>query len=281
MSKTYKTLLVSLNNPEFFSATMDMARQISKAYDSHIIGLYVVPSVIVYTASGGLSHGSNFAELSEFYAKQAEHVAKDFKTYIKTHGLNAEWRKVSSEGHVISRNIIEHGREADLIVLGDDSALATETHFQGRIVKASGRPVMIVPQSFKPRQKSSDMLFDKTLIAWDGSREASRAAFDALPLLGLSQATKITCINPHKERLIKSDLPGAELAAALSRYDVTVDVETITTRKSVGKALINAAQAADLLVMGGYGHARLFEEIFGGATKAILKATPCPILLSN
>ncbi|MBN8901048.1 MAG: universal stress protein, partial [Rhodospirillales bacterium] len=36
-----------------------------------------------------------------------------------------------------------------------------------------------------------------------------------------------------------------------------------------------------LLVMGGYGHGRLREAVFGGFTRAVLQAAPMPVLMAH
>jgi nucleotide-binding universal stress UspA family protein len=38
---------------------------------------------------------------------------------------------------------------------------------------------------------------------------------------------------------------------------------------------------ADLLVMGCYGHARLRELVFGGASRHVLSHMPIPVLISH
>jgi nucleotide-binding universal stress UspA family protein len=49
------------------------------------------------------------------------------------------------------------------------------------------------------------------------------------------------------------------------------------------QALTDYVTAHDvgLLVMGGFGHARAREFILGGATRRMLEAPPCPILMSH
>ena len=42
-----------------------------------------------------------------------------------------------------------------------------------------------------------------------------------------------------------------------------------------------AAQAADLLVMGAYGHTRLRELVFGGATRHVLREATLPVLFGS
>ena len=48
------------------------------------------------------------------------------------------------------------------------------------------------------------------------------------------------------------------------------------------QTLLSAAQErAGLLVMGGYGHSRIREWIFGGFTQQVLADAPLPILLAH
>ena len=42
-----------------------------------------------------------------------------------------------------------------------------------------------------------------------------------------------------------------------------------------------ADEGSDLVVMGGYGHARLRERVLGGATRTMLERTTVPVLLSH
>jgi nucleotide-binding universal stress UspA family protein len=39
--------------------------------------------------------------------------------------------------------------------------------------------------------------------------------------------------------------------------------------------------SADLIVMGGYGHTRLREQVFGGATLEMLTASEYPMLMAH
>ena len=42
-----------------------------------------------------------------------------------------------------------------------------------------------------------------------------------------------------------------------------------------------SARQAGLIVMGAYGHSRLAEFIFGGATRFVLNRLVCPVLMSH
>lgn len=51
----------------------------------------------------------------------------------------------------------------------------------------------------------------------------------------------------------------------------------------VGDSILSAIadNGIDLLVMGGYGHSRLRELAFGGATKSIMQSMTCPVMTSH
>ena len=45
--------------------------------------------------------------------------------------------------------------------------------------------------------------------------------------------------------------------------------------------LAGIGDRADLLVMGGYGHSRLREWVFGGFTQSVLADAPLPVLMAH
>jgi nucleotide-binding universal stress UspA family protein len=122
------------------------------------------------------------------------------------------------------------------------------------------------------------------VVGWDASREAARAVRDALPLLTQAKVVEVVSVNPRPADLGHGDVPGADIALYLARHGVNVEVQRIETRElDVGNALLShvASEAADLLVMGGYGHARLREIMLGGATRTILHDMTVPVLMSH
>ncbi|NNC36159.1 MAG: hypothetical protein EX271_02850 [Acidimicrobiales bacterium] len=275
-----KTILVSLNNLDFLDSTLAAAGAVAQRHNSHVIGLYVIPSVIIYSAPYGYGSGIQYVDRTNFFKSRASEVEQKFQDFVRKNNLNGEWRQVNSEGYFISHAIVEHGREADMILI---SNLTRNTVQEGvdvelcaRVLQESGRPVLVIPGT-----DTKDFRVKQAVIGWDGSREAARAAFDAIPILQLADQTNIVCINPRKEMEIRDELPGTELAAALNRHDISVSTEVIKTRKRVGSALLERAESADLLVIGAYGHSRLRENILGGVTARTLKKMTGPVLMSN
>jgi nucleotide-binding universal stress UspA family protein len=122
------------------------------------------------------------------------------------------------------------------------------------------------------------------LVAWNGRREAARAVFDALPILRGASDVKVIWVNPQSERERAQGIPAADICTALARHGVKCEAtEQVAPRGGVGETLLARARemGADLLVMGCYGHARLREFVFGGASRHVLRHMPIPVLMSH
>lgn len=78
--------------------------------------------------------------------------------------------------------------------------------------------------------------------------------------------------------------PGADAAAYLARHGIKVTVDRLPSQgRTVASVLRRHATdtAADLLVMGAYGHSRLRERIFGGVTSAMIEEPTLPVLMAR
>ena len=182
----------------------------------------------------------------------------------------------------LATSVVEHAFQCDLVVVSQvdregDSGI--EADFAERVVMESGRPVLVVPLygAFSECGR-------RAMVAWNGRREAARAAFDAVPLLQACEAVRVTWLDPQDALDVPGSLPGAELATALSRHGIDVTAEALPTAGiGVGEALLSHASdlGADLLVMGAYGHSRTREYVFGGATRTIFDSMTVPVLMSH
>jgi nucleotide-binding universal stress UspA family protein len=125
---------------------------------------------------------------------------------------------------------------------------------------------------------------EHVLVAWNASREATRAVADALPLLSRARAVTVLAINPRHGIGGHGDVPAADIALHLARHGVRAEAaHTIATDIPDAEALLSYAAdiGADLIVAGGYGHSRARELVFGGVTRSLLKEMTVPVLLSH
>ena len=125
---------------------------------------------------------------------------------------------------------------------------------------------------------------ENIIVGWNGTREAARAVFDAMPLLEQSQATRLIWVDPQNNGGKAGNLPGSEMAVTLARHGIKSTAEAMPTdRLGQGDALLNRASdlGADLIAMGAYGHSRMREFVCGGATRTMLDHMTVPVLMSH
>lgn len=193
-----------------------------------------------------------------------------------------ETRKLGIEDALLRREVLAHARRADLTVMTRPAPAAQqEAHEQvfEAVLFGSGRPVLLAPPNW-----AGESLSDRVLIAWNAKREAARAVADALPLLRQARDVVIATIDAAPKHGGHGPAPGKDLAVHLERHGVNVRVNNVDGMgRTEAGALMDEAAALDanLIVMGGYGHARAQEWLWGGATRELTETARTPLFLSH
>ncbi|HTR59345.1 MAG TPA: universal stress protein [Casimicrobiaceae bacterium] len=275
---TYKTILVHVDNGKRSPARVEVAAELAGRFDAHLVGLHAVtpPEARAYrTIAAGPAVIEDQRQRGLEQAKQAETL---FRRAVDKAGVrDAEWR--ASSGDPVAGAAL-HSRYADLVVLGqpdlqDDSDV--EPAFAQRLVLMAGRPALVVPYI-----GPASTLGKRVLLAWSATREATRAATDALPFLQAADEVWVVIVRPS--RASHGELPGADIGLYLARHGVKVQVEAIEgTEIDAGNQLLSRAadRSSDMIVMGAYGHSRFSEMVLGGATRKIFESMTVPVLMSH
>lgn len=277
---TYRTILLHVNDERRVSSLVGVATRLAQQFEAHLIALYVLPPVPTY---GGTSLGAGMIKSGmSVFRKEADRVHAAFEEACKGQPVVPEWRLVEAKGQDVAETVLDHGRAADLIIAGQSDPefdFTTLLDVPDRLAIEGGRPLLVVPHSGR-----FDTVGKRVTIAWNGRREAARATFDALPLLKGADRVRIVWVNPQGSDPAVGDLPTAEIAATLARHGVKCEAAAaVAPDIGVGDALLSGLSddGTDLLVMGAYGHSRIREFVFGGATRHILGHMTTPVLLSH
>jgi nucleotide-binding universal stress UspA family protein len=278
----YKTILVSLNEIARLDSLNHAARRLGAAFEAHVAGVYVIPSVQFYPSVGLEAVPQVFEGHRTYFKDHSEEVRASFSAAMSKEGISFDAAVVEAQSPLIADELVARGRSADLIIISatnPDQATGVELDCVERVVMSAGRPVLVLPY------KGKDTLdLGEVVVGWNGHREAARAAFDALPLLKLAGKVSIIHVDPQKDPEQRAGLPGADLAEALARHGVKAMAEGLKTEGvEAGQALLRKANetGAGILVMGAYGHSRLREFVFGGATSHVLGHLDRPVLMSH
>lgn len=170
----------------------------------------------------------------------------------------------------------KRGRTADVISItrvGDVQKADYSKILEASLLH-SGRLVLQVPP------QSPTEIGKTVAIAWNGSKEASRAVALALPLLEtVERAVVVAGVSDY---LTVDEVNG--LVDSLAWHGVNVTARTFPIAGgSVSDRLQAEARAveADTILLGAYSHSRLRELIFGGVTANILDRAEVPVLMAH
>jgi nucleotide-binding universal stress UspA family protein len=118
------------------------------------------------------------------------------------------------------------------------------------------------------------------MIAWDGGKEALRAARRAFPLMSSTTEVEIVTVDASDWQAASAE----DLAQMLSRHDLSVSIHNAVARDSSDAETLAQRQletGADLTVMGGYAHSRFREAVFGGVTEDLPSVSHTPLLMAH
>lgn len=274
---TYKTILVHVDDSAHAPARIGLASALALQYEAHLIGaaLTGVSRYFYQDGSADLAR-TVLAPYMDGLFRQAEQALDHFDRLAAGASVPSYERLLLDDE--TGAGLVLAGRYADLVVLGQSEPGAPSAHAGGDlaawVLLSCPRPLLIVPYAQSATSPSRHVL-----LACNGSVQAVRAVCAALPLLRRAEAVTVVRFGAPDE----PGPPDADILPYLKRHGVQADLVTESTRLDVGDRLLSLIVncGADLLVMGGYGRARLSELLLGGITRTILRAMTVPVLMTH
>jgi nucleotide-binding universal stress UspA family protein len=283
MTMALRSILVHLDASTRTPSRVAAAAALAVQHDAHLVG--VAPTGWI-TLTSDWSDGTGvigYVEAAvQALREQAQAVARQFEQQAAALGV----RSIESRVDVgeAAPTLAVHARYCDLTVVTQVEpgrwGGTQSPQLPQEVLMSSGRPLLVLPYA----GETPTPLATNVLVGWDASREAARALADALPLLERARSVQVAVFEASQELDIRhGDLPGADIGQWLARHGVRVEVQRIVTGVPVGEALLSHAAdlAADLIVVGGYGHSRFRETMLGGVTRTLLRTSPVPVLMSH
>jgi len=259
----------------------DFALSLAAAHDAHLSAIIFALEPTIPPMIMGEVPGSLLESQRERAVENAQAAATAFTEAADRAGVRSEVRVINCTEAAAAPTLAVHGRTTDLIVLGQeepDDVLAIRELLIEAALFETGRAVLVVPYIGVQATALSHVM-----VAWDGRREASRAASEAMPLMEKADDVSVIIVGNDAPSAHGGE-PGADLALHLARHDLEVNIKRIGDAGiDIGNALLSHAadSEANLLVMGGYGHSRFRQFVFGGTTNGILSSMTIPVLMAH
>ena len=275
-----KDIIVNLEHKIARDPARDFAITIAETFDTHVVG-------IAFGYAPGLPGYAMLEIPPDIMAQmiaESEKVAlaaiERFEAAARRSLVSAEHRLLKAIGTGAPVVLAGLARRFDLSVFmqSEPNGVDNDDMIETSLFQ-SGRPLIVVPYI-----QMDGLKLDHVVCCWDGSRAAARAISDALPLLVKATTVDLLIVLNSKTKNEKNEIRGAEMAKHLARHDVKVQIETVPAADiDVTNAILSyvADNSGTLIVMGGYGHAKLREVILGGVTRDMLKSMTVPVFMSH
>ncbi|WP_113912502.1 universal stress protein [Roseovarius dicentrarchi] len=276
-----KSLFTVLTDPALIAPALDAATGLARAHDANLD----IMCIGVDASQIGYFHASASAALVEQCLARAQDRAAEIQRAAEDHMKNSgiHWCTQIEVAPMadMGRRIGTEARFADLAVLpqpysqgagGEVEAAAEACLFNGRL------PALIIPEG-----TAMPAAPERVMIAWNDSFEAMSAVRAALPLLAQAKQVHVVIVDPPVQGPDRSD-PGGRVSQFLARHGLPVEIDVLArTLPRVPDVLLRHSvdMNADMMVLGAYGHSRLREAMFGGATRNLLEHAHLPLFMSH
>lgn len=259
---SYKDIVVYLDASDLNEARLETAIELAEQHAARLIGVDI----------------STKAALEGERRERARSIQGAFEERLAQTRLEAECRSAGPSAST-AQELFAHC--ADLIVSSQphiDSAHLAAAAVPKDVLLDAGVPMLVLPTEWEAGRPIGRSI----LVAWNFSRESTRALHDAMPML--TRADRVTLfvfgsgLDSHNPDVL-------DVATHLKRHGVEAIIDGWR-----GAGQMDAVDAmfaslereeADLIVAGAYGKSPLWEYLFGGTSEQLLNNVSMPLVMSH
>jgi nucleotide-binding universal stress UspA family protein len=277
----YKNLLVHIPTERSARPAIDGSISLAMSCGAHLDAIAIgfeSTSSVPFVAEGGAAVASIMEIEYERAMERAEAALAIFKIEAGAAEIPYSARTMAGTFGEVVAMAGATARLNDLTVVsqGEPDRGGFDNQLTQQLLLQAGGPLLMFPYTFRGAFKAA-----RIGICWDGSRLAARALRDAMPLLARADILTAITLNPSE---VPSEASPAQLAKRMARNGLPVRTISLEAdRSAIQPSILSIAadESLDLLVMGGYGHSRMQETVFGGVTREMFRSMTVPVLMSH
>jgi nucleotide-binding universal stress UspA family protein len=277
----YKNLLAHIPTERPARPAVDGSISLAMSCGAHLDAIatgFERVNNVPFLAEGGAAVASIIELEYERAMERAQAALAVFETEAKGAEISYNTHALAGTFGDIVATVAATARLYDLTVVsqGEPDGGGFDNQLPQELLLQTGGPLLMFPYTFRGAFKAA-----RIGICWDGSRLAARALHDAMPLL--AQADTLTAITLNISEVPQEASP-IQLAKNMARSGLPLRTICLNVdRDEIQASILSVAadENLDLLVMGGYGHARMQETVFGGVTREMFRSMTVPVLMSH
>lgn len=281
-----KRILIALDPDEDTPIATQYAISLAERNDASVTGLAVVDTSNIYPTGiigdpDQTHHARNlWEELTDESRNIAGKLLEKFESTVEKSGVR--YTSITQEGASYDR-IIEGMKYHDLLIVGRDSHFfynepKQETKTLAQVVKNGVSPTLIVTHHFEE--------VNKVLIAFDGSRPASRSLKSFAHLSPFGKDIEIELLHIHKGGDDDFDYTSDTILDYANDYLLEHDFKNVSQKfmdaDKISEAILERRKeiSADLIVLGAHAVSAIKRLTFGSTTHELITKTDSPLFMS-
>jgi nucleotide-binding universal stress UspA family protein len=269
-------LLLHLRRCDEPTAAVRIGLALARRLGAWTLGLHVVPIASAAFASPE-AVAMQVHEADRLYRDAGARAAWWYEL-LAAHQLQGAWQV--AQGDAVEA-VCHAARWSQLAVIERPNAnpdAPTGWGIVSRSVFGAATPVVVVPEACRTSEAGT-----RIVVAWNRSRESHLAIRGALPLLERADEITVLAGEPADNPFALRYLPSLDLGAWLTRHGIAARFVAFRPERNHGPALLEAASAAaaNLIVMGAWGHSRISELVLGGSTRYLFQNSDVPLLVAH
>jgi nucleotide-binding universal stress UspA family protein len=285
-----KTILVPVGGGDADAMVLETALAVARPLSAHLEFLHVrvaAAEAVRHTPHADFARGAGLGNAldrlrtrAELRSATAEHNVRDFcarhgiemvEAPCPAQSVTARWQR--DEGEAVQR-LLFHARHNDLVVMARPTGLdGLPPDRLESLLMGCGRPLLIAPAEASMRS------LDTAMVCWKETRDAARAVSAAMPLL--TKARRVVVVSVSEDGEAPSEVVR-DVVRGLVWNGIAAEAHVLAREQGTTADTLFAAartHAADLMVMGAYGHLHLREVLFGGCTQSAIETAQCAVFL--
>ena len=269
-----KTILFHVHDDDSVMDRLQLVLTLARTCGAHVHCVHVTP-IQAYTVVDSFGATYINQEIIDVFEQQAAKLQRRVEKQLRIEDVSWDYEETTD---AVVPKLIQCAAFADLVITGREPK---QRDFDGPAVTIMGD---LLAEIRTPLLVTGDRLVEwdtcgPAVIAWNGSYEAANAVRSAIPLLKMAGVTRVVDFTEENEQ----QFPSTRLLEYLARHGVCAELECRAPREPIEQALVRYAQGLDagIIVMGGYGHSRAGEYLFGGVTRALIKECPIALVMAH
>ena len=169
------------------AAALDLARQFESQATGIFFNLLPPPPAPI---EGDLTGALSIAALMDQAQASGDKIDKTIVDRLKRYDIAVEVRRFDILASDVADVAVREARCADTFVLIRPNGSQDPDRLVEGLLFGSGRHILLVPEAERPKS----IVFDRILVAWNGSRESARAVAEVMPYLHIAKEALVVVV---------------------------------------------------------------------------------------